>query len=343
MIECNDKPFVTRELDIKSNGSYSTIGYDQVNVDVKSDTQTQEKTFNNGQVTGTFFVEPDPGYLLSKVTINITPAFSLYGTGYDDTYNTWLECGIAEQIDWTINFWGGGNELSGNYDNYFRFGEQYANSNGIHDKILVFVPNYQYMRDITSAEYMFADNASLVLVPNYCDFSNCYSAAGAFSFCTALPRIKKLSLAWDCSAMFSGCTNLEYIDEIIQPDGMARFQNGEAMFSDCINLKSLPEIDCYWTKNITSMLFNCPKLTDVGGFKDLGNELETGQTLDLSISSKLTDESVNNILSKLYNMTNIDGGKTATIIFAKPVYARITQEQIQEAGYKGWTIEESQW
>ena len=315
MIECNDKPFVTRELDIKSNGSYSTIGYDQVNVDVTSE-------------------PPTPS----------VPKFSLYGTGYDDElYNIWQVCGIAEQIDWTINYWGGGHELSGNCDNYFRFGEQYESGKGIHDKILVFIPNLQRMQDITSAEYMFADNASLVLVPNYCDFSNCYNASGAFSYCTALPRIKKLSLAYDCNTMFSGCMNLEYIDEIIQPDGMARFQNGEAMFADCINLKSLPEIDCYWTKNIMNMLIGCPKLTDVGGFKDLGYELETGQTLDLSISDKLTDESVNNILSKLYDMSTIGGGKTATIIFAKTVYARITQEQIQEAGYKGWTIEESQW
>lgn len=342
MIECNDKPFVTRELDIKSNGTYSTIGYDQANVDVAGNTLTQEKTFNNGQITGTFFVEPDPGYLLSKVTINITPAFSLYDTGYDDVRNSWLDCGIAEQIDWTINYWGGGHELSGNCDEYFRFGEQYESGKGIHDKILVFIPNFQRMQDITSAKYMFADNVSLVLVPNYCDFSNCYSAEGAFSYCTALPRIKKLSLAWDCNSMFSGCMNLEYIDEIIQPDGMARFMNGESMFYDCQNLKSLPEIDCYWTENIMNMLMSCPKLTDVGGFKDLGNKLETGQTLDLSMSSRLTDESINNILSKLYNLKTIaPGDKTATIIFAKSVYARITQEQIQEAGYKGWTIEES--
>lgn len=32
MTECNDKPFVTRELIIERNGMYSTIGYDQANV-----------------------------------------------------------------------------------------------------------------------------------------------------------------------------------------------------------------------------------------------------------------------------------------------------------------------
>ena len=97
-------------------------------------------------------------------------------------------------------------------------------------------------------------------------------------------------------------------------------------------------MNCYFVKDVTDMFYGCSNLTDVGGLKDLGYSLDEGQSLNFIFCEKLTDESVNNILDKLYDMSTIGGGKTAEIVFAKPVYDRITEEQKQAALNKGWTV-----
>lgn len=405
MIECNDKPFVTRELVIQQNGRYSTIGYDQADVDVKSggasvlvplevskngiyrpegsidgynevtvnvpdkpeqektadiqsngtqtvtpdegyalskvtvnvnvpsDTPAQEKTFTNVQTTGTFFVEPDPGYLLSKVTINITPSFSLYGTGYDDTYNIWLECAIGESIQWAMNELGDGTLYGDCTSRYY-----YKT-----DIPIIILPNFD-MRGVTCADSIFGYNKSLILAPNDCDFTNCLSANRAFSDCSALQKINRLGLASYCESMFESCLELRKIDKIYNSDSGHPFMNAYNMFGSCVKLQSIPVFDCSKLETFDYMFSGCYELENTGGFTGLGATFEETKTFDLSSSQALSEQSIQNILDTVYDM--VSGGKTAENIhgilkLSSDVYAKVTDEQKQQATIKGWIIETS--
>lgn len=72
MIECNDKPFVTRELNIKSNGSYSTIGYDQANVDIAG----SDIYLSNGTKFGYSNFSEIPNCDYSKATSDVSHMFT---------------------------------------------------------------------------------------------------------------------------------------------------------------------------------------------------------------------------------------------------------------------------
>ena len=118
-----------------------------------------------------------------------------------------------------------------------------------------------------------------------------------------------------------------------------------AMYRGCSNLTTIPEMDCGKVTDISSMLMNCSKLTNLGGFKDLGKAYSTttsagssSYALNLSYSNLLTHESLMNVINSLYDIAS-KGCKAQKLVLGATNLAKLTAEEIAIATNKGWTVQ----
>ena len=256
MIECNDKQFVTRELDIKSNGSYSTIGYDQANVNVPDPELEELSVTANGTYTPTKY-----GY--SKVDVNVP----MYGTKLTDLT-------ILSESRWKT------------------------------------VPNYDFS-EITDLFKMFQNCKQLEELP------------------LINANMKKIISIRD---MCGGCSALKTIAQL----DTSNIQDAGYAFYDCSSLETVPQLDASSVKEMYGMFINCPSLTNFGGLKNIGKAFVSEQIYDLHKSSKLSDESIQNIINGLYDMTA--KGFSPTLKLHSTVYAKLTDAQKQQITNKNWTV-----
>lgn len=179
----------------------------------------------------------------------------------------------------------------------------------------------------------------------------------AYSTFTILPAFDFSDIT-DMRKMFSDCTNLTYITDI-DTSNVTIMEN---MFTYCRSLTTIPQLDtanvtnmgymfsiCHKltticildTSNVTvisGMFMMCEKLTDLGGFTNLGKAFTSSQTLDISSSSVLTNQSVQNLINTVYDMNqNTQGGK-ATLKLAQTVIDAMTDTQKSQLAAKGWTL-----
>lgn len=96
------------------------------------------------------------------------------------------------------------------------------------------------------------------------------------------------------------------------------------------NLTTLEEMNCEYLFGVTDMFYNCSRLANVGGFKDLG--LGSGSPIDFDLSScPLSSESVQNIVDKIGSSL----GGISTIYFNSSI--TLSDEQIQALSDKQWS------
>lgn len=161
----------------------------------------------------------------------------------------------------------------------------------------------------TSAYHMFEGCSNLESVPLF-DTSNITNAAGMFMYCTSLQTIPSFDFSniTSCGNMFRGCSNLTTLPQL--------------------NTPNVPGMD--------RMFENCSSLTNVGGFAHLGKAFTSSQTVDLSYSSRLTYQSIMNIIN---NLEQPDAaGVTPTLHLATAVYNLLSAEDIAIATGKGWSV-----
>lgn len=86
------------------------------------------------------------------------------------------------------------------------------------------------------------------------------------------------------------------------------------------------------------------KLTDLGGFKDLGKAYLTTQSandldynLKLSDCPNLTHDSLMNVINNLYDIASI-GVQTQQLTLGTTNKAKLTAEEIAIATNKGWSV-----
>ena len=123
--------------------------------------------------------------------------------------------------------------------------------------------------------------------------------------------------------MFYKCTNIHSIGKINSPN----LKNMEQMFEGCSNLISIEEINFTSCENTTDIFKDCGKLEHVGIRK---------KSLRISISfanTKLDYISLQDIITNLPNVSDKYIDITAT-----PAALQITDEEIESARIKGWTI-----
>lgn len=220
----------------------------------------------------------------------------------------------------------------------------------------------------TSAEYMFY-GYSLNELPQI-DTSNVTNMDNMFQRCTNLTTISQLdtSNVNRMSNMFGSCTNLTTIPQL----DTSNVVNMDYMFYNCSNLTTIPQLD---TTNVIRMayvfgdcpnlttipqlngekltyiynaFYNCKNITDFNGLINLGQAYLTTTSanysdykLDLSYSTKLTEQSIINILNNLYDIAT-KGCNTQTVTLGATNLAKLTstegQQALASAQSKGWNI-----
>ena len=171
-----------------------------------------------------------------------------------------------------------------------------------------------------------------------------------------------------CIYLFSNCSNLITIPLI----DISNIKITRSMFDSCRNLKEIPKLDTSSMTTMTYMFYNCQKLKTIpeleasnvfivsrpfsfcsslenfGGLKNLGQAYLTTQnanyfnyTLDLSGSTKLTEQSLINVLTNVYDIVS-KGVKAQQIILGSTNLAKLTsaegQAALTRATNYGWTV-----
>lgn len=182
------------------------------------------------------------------------------------------------------------------------------------------------------------------------DTSNLTSMSKMFSECGSL---KSLNLGnFDTSNvtnmyyMFSSCQNLTSLD--LSSFNTSKVTTMASSFYDCRLITDIPEMNASLCTRVDNMFYNCKELTNFGGLKDLGASYGTNYSennnffkLNLSYSTKLTEQSLINVLNNLYDIKT-RGCKTQSVVLGSTNLAKLTSDEgkqaLQQAQDYGWTV-----
>lgn len=139
----------------------------------------------------------------------------------------------------------------------------------------------------------------------------------------------------DAEWLFYNNSDLVKIGEMLNTGNIT---NMSYMFYICVDLKSVPLFDTSNVTEIESMFGICSDLTDLGGLTNMGKAFTSAQTLDISDSSKLTNQSVQNLIDTIYDMNLNTKGGSATLKLSKSVINSMSDTQKSQLAAKGWTL-----
>ena len=113
---------------------------------------------------------------------------------------------------------------------------------------------------------------------------------------------------------------------------------------NCYGLTTIPELNFNAANSINRIFYSCSSLKDLGGFLNLGQNYDTtlpvnysAYTLDLNASTKLTHDSLMNVINKIYDIAT-KGCKAQKLTLGTDNKAKLTAEEIAIATNKGWTV-----
>ena len=142
--------------------------------------------------------------------------------------------------------------------------------------------------------------------------------------CRALTSFPQLDLSsgTDFQSTWMSCSNLTEFPMLDLSNGTFF---GFAWYG-CSKLTSFPQLDLSSGTDFSNTWGGCPALTTLGGFGAISADF------DLSASTKLTAESIMNVINQAATVT----GKTMK--FGSTNLAKLTDEQKAVATSKGWTL-----
>ena len=144
--------------------------------------------------------------------------------------------------------------------------------------------------------------------------------------------------------MFYNCKKIKEIPQI----NTSKVTAWQYTFSSCSSLETIPKLDASSVSTVLSAFGACSALIDLGGFENLGKNFSTTQsanyqnyTLTLSASTKLTEQSIINVLENLYDIATA-GCNPQKCTFGSKNLAKLTSEAGQaalaQATAYGWTV-----
>lgn len=147
-------------------------------------------------------------------------------------------------------------------------------------------------------------------------------------------------------SMFNYCSKLRTLD--LSNFDTSSVVNVSSMFYYCRKLSNIPKLNASKVTNISSFAGNCVSLTDFGGLENLGQAYSTTTSanehtykLDLSTCTALTEQSLINVLTNLYDIAT-KGCKTQQVVLGSTNLAKLTSEEGQsalaQATAYGWSI-----
>lgn len=181
------------------------------------------------------------------------------------------------------------------------------------------------------------------------DINGCTSLVNVFANIGASKLINIGN--WDTSnvtemmQVFSG-SKLEELD--ISKWNCGKVKTMYQMFYSCTSMVTLSEIDASNVNNINYTFNNMRSLVNFGGMINLGKGYATTQSanyssykLNLSSSTLLTEQSLINVLTNLYDIKT-KGCKPQQVVFGSTNLAKLVSEEGQQAlsssTEKGWSI-----
>ena len=146
------------------------------------------------------------------------------------------------------------------------------------------------------------------------------------------------------SSMFNNCYLLTTIPQL----DTSNVTNMDGMFNSCNSLITIPQLNTSSVTDINGMFYNCSSPETLGGFLNLGQAYKTTASansssykLDLSSCKKLTEQSLINVLTNLYDIKT-KGCKAQQVVIGSTNLAKLTSEEGQQAlsnaQAKGWTV-----
>lgn len=343
-------------VSVLPDAPYLSMGEVDVNVNIP----TQAKSVDI-QANGEYNIEPDEGYeYLEDVKVNVNiPAANIYreyhdnttdiitaeGTGYD--YLNEVEVKVDVPLQYLKKVEVNNNGMVGiEPDSGYRAMEKVeVTFNYVPDEKPK-IPNGLIFSGSTWETFDMGEY----------DWSDVYNFNGLFQNCKKLKRIDnfpsdivpyggayymfsdtQIEEAPYFDMQYIGNTSYMFqktnITTIPQYD-MSNVLSVVGMFQNCLSLTELPLLN-WESVVITTNCFNtCTSLTTVGGFQNLKTNLKLP-------SSRLTDESVSNIINYVYDFVSnaeTPDSTQGTLTLKSDVYNRISDELKALATSKGWTI-----
>lgn len=170
--------------------------------------------------------------------------------------------------------------------------------------------------------------------------------SGVFEIKRYIQKIPNFNLSGTINMYngFKDCANLKEIPEM----DTSNIQDFGYSFNGCASLISISKLNFQKANNITSMTLYCSNLTTLGGFENLGQNYSISQSenyynykLDLHYSTKLTEQSIINVLTNLYDIAT-KGVKPQQVILGATNLAKLVSEEgqqaLQTATERGWNV-----
>ena len=316
----------TGNIEIIENGIYNVREKETANVNIPMLKLGTKNITENGVYKASD--DELDGY--SEVTVGIKSLF----TGHYDAEG-------LKQIGWSdeeINYYNqNGVQWNESEDEYFKLTQ--TELAGDDSKNTRFLPKNTTKTNFNDHYY------KLLAIPQL-DTSKINSAYSMFNGCDSLTTIPQLdtSKVTNMTNMFYTCGSLTTIPQL----NTSKVTNMNYMFGSCYSLKAIPQLDTSSVTNMSSMFYNCSSLTDFGGLENLGQAYSTTTSannssykLDLSKSTLLTEQSIINVLTNLYDIKT-KGCKAQQVVLGSTNLAKLVSEEGQQAlasgTEKGWNI-----
>ena len=208
---------------------------------------------------------------------------------------------------------------------------------------------------ITDARYMFYScKAFTVIDLNKLDTSEITDMSNLLSSCNNMTKIDisswKTTKVTNMSTTFGSCTRLTTLDlsNFDTSNVITMFQ----MFTSCSKLANLyiSSFDMSKVINVRNIFSSCTALQNLNFGTNLGKGYTSktnnysNYTLDLSKSTKLTHDSLMNVINNLYDLNLTydvaNGGTLYTqgLVLGSTNLAKLTSEEIAIATNKGWSV-----
>ena len=192
----------------------------------------------------------------------------------------------------------------------------------------------------TSMQDTFYDTRKLTNIPLY-DTSNVTYMVNLFymSGITQMPMFNT-SKVTNMEGILKHAPNLEVFPEL----DTSNVTNMSSAFYNASSLKEIKKINLGKATNINRLLEYCDKLTTLGGFENLGEGYLTTASannwsykLDLSYCTKLTHDSLMNVINNLYDIAT-KGVKTQQLVLGSTNISKLSAEELQICTERGWSV-----
>lgn len=193
--------------------------------------------------------------------------------------------------------------------------------------------------DFSNAEIINADSAykssEITQLPNI-NFSKIQTVRGMFADTQKLKILVYLDLPYvtDAANLFdySKVTEVHFT-------GMAFNEYIDSMFYNCTLLTTITGLNCASVNSTYGFAQNSWNLTNIDGLFNLGESFTSNKEINFIGCSKLSLESLRNIINTVYDLSN--SSYKGTVLLHSTPYSLLTDEDKAAFSAKGWTFKQS--